>query len=290
MYGKHTKIVRIDDNTYQQRTMDWRVCRSRFLPPDGRSVGADYLIMPAPFFADMVEDRTVASPNEGQASAAACIQVALIGGAHLYRTALRYLIASEPLFEIVAEGNSIDDVVAHTTALHADVVLLDIDDASIDRLDTVERVKSSIVGAAILLLVGDIETPIVDRLVLAGARGVVFKNVAENHLHSAIRKVHDGEVWIDRAAASRLITAFSNRGRAISGAERARIDSLSRRELEVVTLVADGLCNKAIAKKMSISDNTVRHHLTSIYAKLETRDRLELVIYALRQGVVRPPG
>src|SRR5262249_29478063 len=109
-----------------------------------------------------------------------------------------------------------------------------------------------------------------------------------SHLLNAIRKVCDGEIWIDRATASRLIAAFSDRRRAVAvESERARIDSLSRREREVVTFVADGLCNKAIAKKMGISDNTVRHHLTSVYPKLETRDRLELVIYAFRQGVAR---
>jgi DNA-binding NarL/FixJ family response regulator len=104
----------------------------------------------------------------------------------------------------------------------------------------------------------------------------------------AIRKVHQGELWIDRGTASRLISSLAERRRIVSSkAERARIESLSPREREVVALVADGMCNKANCKNMGNSDNTVRHHLTSVYSKLDTRDRLELVIYAFRQGVVR---
>jgi len=237
-------------------------------------------------FDEGTEARPFASSEDANAANGA-IQVALVGGAQLYRTALRLLVQSDPDIQIVAESKSTGETFPHS-GKRTDVVLLDIDDGLTNPLGMLEQTQSFVNGAAILVLADGVEHGVTDPLLIAGARGVLRKDAAAaNHLLSAIRKVHKGELWVDRATASRLILGFCDRRRVTVGkSERGRIESLSRREREVVAFVADGLCNKAIAKKMGISDNTVRHHLTSIYAKLETRDRLELVIYAFRHSVV----
>jgi two-component system, NarL family, nitrate/nitrite response regulator NarL len=236
----------------------------------------------------MAEDRAFALFAEGDTERT-FIHVALVGGGHAYRGALRNIVESAPGFQIVVESKGIADVRPRFGVPIADVVLLDIDDASMEPLDLFEKMQSFAGGSPILLLSDRVEQAVADLLLLAGARGVICKEVAATHLITAIRKVRSGELWIDRATASRLIGAASERRRNhASEPQCARIESLSRREREVVAAVTDGLCNKAIAKKMGISDNTVRHHLTSIYAKLETRDRLELVIFAFRRGVVGP--
>jgi len=215
------------------------------------------------------------------------IRVALVGGARLHRAALRHFIQQHDDVEIVGDIASVTEARPGTDSARADVVLLDVDDVASELLGTLERLRAAATGAAILLLVGSVAPDVLDSLVLAGARGVVFKDAAENQLLTAIRRVHRGELWISRAAASRLVCGLSRVRRATATMpERSRIESLSPREREVVTFVADGLCNKAIARKMGISDNTVRHHLTSVYSKLATRDRLELVIFAFRRGVV----
>jgi len=237
----------------------------------------------------MVEDRAFPSPVEGDVKPVS-IRVALVGGARLNRAALRHLVQSDAGLQIVADTQSAHEILTPSDTGRADVVLLDIDDSSIDPHNLLEQTKSCGSGAAILILTEVVEDDVTDPLLLAGARGVVSKNVAASHLLTAIRKVNQGELWVDRATASRLISSFANRLHVVSQSERMRIDSLSPRELEVVAFVADGLSNKAIAKKMGISDNTVRHHLTSVYSKLETRDRIELLIYAFQQGVVRHIG
>ena len=124
------------------------------------------------------------------------------------------------------------------------------------------------------------------QLVLAGARGVVSKDRSAVHLLDAIRKVHAGELWIDRATTAQIIGHMARRRSRENGdPERLKIASLTPRECEVVSLVAKGHSNKAIAQQMKISDNTVRHHLTSIFSKLEIADRLSLVVYTFQHKI-----
>jgi DNA-binding NarL/FixJ family response regulator len=102
-----------------------------------------------------------------------------------------------------------------------------------------------------------------------------------------LRRLVPRELWIDRATTSQLISGLTgDRQAEPANGECARIASLSAREREVVALITAGLTNKAIARRLGISDNTVRHHLTSIFAKLETPDRVGLVVYAFRSGLV----
>mgnify|MGYP001040433458 CR=1 FL=1 len=121
-------------------------------------------------------------------------------------------------------------------------------------------------------------------LVRKGARGVVRKHREADHLGTAIRKVSAGEIWLSRGGLSRLVDDMATsadvhphppqRGGAFM--------SLTEREREVAALIAEGLHNRAIAARLGITENTVRHHLTAIYGKLGVADRLELAVHALR--------
>jgi two-component system, NarL family, nitrate/nitrite response regulator NarL len=117
-----------------------------------------------------------------------------------------------------------------------------------------------------------------------GARGILDLDHPPETLFRAIQHVHDGDVWMDR----RLLTDLVKSVAGAPTAERARIDSLTAREREVVRLVSEGLKNKQIAERLSIADVTVRHHLTSVFAKLQVADRLSLVVFAFHQGLTQP--
>jgi DNA-binding NarL/FixJ family response regulator len=124
-----------------------------------------------------------------------------------------------------------------------------------------------------------------------GAMGVVPKTSNRQTLYKAIEKVHAGEVWIDRAMIANVLTQLSrSRLDDETDPEAARIASLSDREREVITLIGKGLKNKEIAARLTISEITVRHHLSSIYSKLNVADRLELTIYAYRNGLADLPS
>jgi len=119
--------------------------------------------------------------------------------------------------------------------------------------------------------------------------GLVLKEKAADVLLQAIEKVHAGEVWLEPAMIASVLGEMTGaRASQLLDPEVAKIASLTEREREVVTLMSQGLRNRQIAARLGISETTVRHHLTSIFAKLEVTDRLELVIYTYRHGLARP--
>jgi len=118
-----------------------------------------------------------------------------------------------------------------------------------------------------------------------GARGLVFKENTPEILIKAIQKVHAGEVWLERKMMASVISDMS---RVLSGkpdATSRQIATLTARERQVVSLIGEGLKNRDIAGRLFITEATVRHHLTSIFGKLDVKDRCELVVYAFRHGL-----
>ena len=222
------------------------------------------------------------------------VRVLLIGGAPLMRAGLRMLIEGRPGIKVLGEGSTAEASIADAGYTEPDVVILDIDnDDDLDAaLEGMRQVQRECTAARILILATRCGSEASRRIVLAGASGLVLKDKSPDHLLRAIRKVHEGELWVDRATTAYLISGMgNNRRHDAAEAEVAKIELLTRREREVVTLIAGGLNNKSIAVSLNISDNTVRHHLTSIFEKLNTHDRLELVVYAFRHKLVPlPPG
>jgi DNA-binding NarL/FixJ family response regulator len=122
-----------------------------------------------------------------------------------------------------------------------------------------------------------------------GAMGIVLKQQAADLLLKAIRKVHAGEVWIDRSMMGSVLDDVRSERQQGSNSEATKIASLTPREREVVALVSEGLKNKLIGERLYISETTVTHHLSSVFSKLEVSDRLELIIYAFRHGLAKMP-
>ena len=122
--------------------------------------------------------------------------------------------------------------------------------------------------------------------------GLVRKEQAAEVLVQAIEKVHAGEVWLETSMVTRALAEMAGQravGEEQTDPEAARIARLTAREREVIGLIGEGLYNKQIAKHLSISEATVSHHLTSIFAKLGLANRFDLVIYAYRHGLAEPP-
>jgi DNA-binding NarL/FixJ family response regulator len=123
-----------------------------------------------------------------------------------------------------------------------------------------------------------------------GARGLVLKEKAAEVLLQAIMKVHAGEAWLERTMMANVLDALGHTSRhRQTDPEAAKIAMLTARECDVIALLGEGLKNQQIATRLHISETTVRHHLTVIFDKLEVVDRLELVVYAYRHGLVKLP-
>jgi DNA-binding NarL/FixJ family response regulator len=124
-----------------------------------------------------------------------------------------------------------------------------------------------------------------------GCSGIVLKQTATELLYKSIRKVHAGEIWLDSHTTAAVMRQFAITPRSPLAPERKGRDRnpLSRREREIVSLVAQGFKNKEIAEKIFISEQTVKNHLHNIFDKLGVSDRLELALYAIHKGIHTAP-
>lgn len=213
------------------------------------------------------------------------IRLLLVDRQTLVRTALASLLRTRAEYEVVGEASARMPALALAAEHHPDVILL----SPASDTDLWFDAISPLVTAAgpdskVLLLSPLSDTDFQRQALRQGARGILSLDHPPEALYRAIQKVHEGEVWMERRLVAELIASPAN----TASAERARIESLTPREREVVRLVSEGLKNKQIAERMSVADVTVRHHLTSIFSKLEVADRLSLVVFAYHHALVQP--
>jgi DNA-binding NarL/FixJ family response regulator len=173
-----------------------------------------------------------------------------------------------------------------------DVILLDIDLGNENGIQEIPKI-TAITDARILILTGVRDESLHDKAVLAGASGVVMKEASADTILTAIEKVYEGQLWLDRIATGRIFFEFSRENAAqANDPERAKIASLTEREREIVAVASNhaGANAKSIANLLSISEHTLRNHLTSIYDKLDVANRLELFAYAHKHGLTKRPS
>jgi DNA-binding NarL/FixJ family response regulator len=217
------------------------------------------------------------------------IRLLIIDDHLLVRTGLRMLIESDPELEVVGQAANRREALAAATATKPNLILLDIDLGPENGLDFLTELSTLVPQARILVLTGLRDAEYHRRAARLGAAGLILKENAADVLLKAIKKVNEGEVWFDRSMMGGLLREITA-GSAKTDVEAANIKSLTRREREVVLLVTEGLKNRDIAGRLFISETTVTHHLSSIFAKLGVSDRLELVIYSFASGLAKPPG
>jgi two-component system, NarL family, nitrate/nitrite response regulator NarL len=219
------------------------------------------------------------------------IRVLIVDDHAIVRAGLSVLIESRPGMIVVGEVGTRAEAVAVVRREQPDIILLDLDINGGSGLDFMREMIESADGARVLILTGVREVALHRRAVSLGAMGLVLKDKAEDVLIKAIERVYAGEVWLDRSLTATVLTEMSRPAEGKKNdPESTKIDALTDREREKVTLVCEGLKNKQIATRLFISEATVRNHLTSILSKLELSDRFELAIYSYRHGLGKPPG
>jgi len=219
------------------------------------------------------------------------IRVILVDDHKVVREGLRLLIQSQPGFKVVGDAVNSKEALLVAAREQPDVILLDLDLGSESGIDIISQLLATATRAHVLALTGLRDPEVHRQAILHGAMGVVQKEKASQVLLKAIEKVHAGEVWYDRSKLGSVLADFS-RGPEAKETEAPVVNGpiLTQRESEIVALVSQGLKNQQIADRLFISHVTVRHHLTSIFAKVGVSSRLELIIYAYNQGLakVRP--
>jgi two-component system, NarL family, nitrate/nitrite response regulator NarL len=218
------------------------------------------------------------------------ISVMIVDDHKMVRDGIRMIVESRPGMRVVGEAGAKDEALAAIEKESPDIVLLDLDLKNDSGLDILPEIKNMNKGVRVLILTGVRDPEVHQQCVRLGARGLVQKELASDTLIKAIEKVHAGEIWFDRNMMSSLLNEVLNQKNGKrDDPEAAKIATLTEREREVIGLVCQGLKNKQVAERLFISDTTVRHHLTSIFSKLDVSDRLELVIYSYRFGLAEPP-
>lgn len=215
------------------------------------------------------------------------IRVLLISDLLLGRVGLHCVLQEAPGIELVGEAGTCDEAIELALRERPHIILIEVD-LRADALQCLERIVSTIPESRVIALSDRTHAADHKLLIELGATGLVLKNERPEVLIKAIRKVHGGEVWLDRTITARVLTGIVQRGH-VRDIEAEKIATLTRRELEIIRLVGEGLKNAAIAERLFVSEATVRNHLTSILSKLELSDRFELAVYAFRRGLVQYP-
>ena len=200
------------------------------------------------------------------------------------RSGLRLLLESQPDMAIIGEAETGEEAVRRTAELRPDVVLMDIEMPGINGIEATRRIKGQSPATAVLALTMYEDDQYFFEMLRAGAAGYVPKRAAPDELASAIRAVSRGDVFIHPSLAGRLVQDYLLRRD--TDEQEPPIDDLTPREQEVLTLIAEGLSNGEIAERLVISIKTVDRHRENIMRKLNPHNRVDLVKYALRKGLI----
>jgi DNA-binding NarL/FixJ family response regulator len=235
---------------------------------------------------------------DGAARDGAMIRVVLVDDQELLRTGFRMILDAQQDMEVVGEAG--DGVVALELLeqIQADVVLMDVRMPALDGVETTRRLlggRSASDGGnpgdarpKILILTTFDLDEYAFAAIKAGASGFLLKDVPPTELLSAIRAVHSGDAVVAPSTTRRLLDRFAPLLPSSAAPAPPTLSALTEREREVLGLVAQGLSNSEIAKRLVLSEATVKTHVGRILMKLELRDRVQAVVLAYESGLVRP--
>lgn len=203
---------------------------------------------------------------------------------------LRSILRSETDITIVGQALDGVETLELVTATDPDVILLELRLPRMDGLTVLRNLPSrSTKAKALLFPSSDVKDEFVEAMKL-GCSGILMKHSPPALIAKSIRKIHEGEIWLDASTTATVIRQFaspsdpasSGPGNGKNQRDRAQ---LSQREREIIVLIAQGYKNKEIAEKMFITEQTVKNHLHNIFDKLGVSDRLELALYAIHNSL-----
>lgn len=207
----------------------------------------------------------------------------------IFRDGLRRLLESEPELQVVGEAADGAEAVTQTREVTPDILLLDLAMPRVPGMDTLRELSADGEGmkCKIIVLTAAVERIQIVQALQMGARGVVLKDSATQLLMKAIRTVMSGQYWVGREAVGDIVDFMRTNA---SGEKAPRNYGLTKREMDILATIVAGLSNKEIARKFSLSEDTVKHHLTNIFDKVGVASRLELALFAINNHLTDQPG
>ncbi|UCH87028.1 MAG: response regulator transcription factor [Dehalococcoidia bacterium] len=219
------------------------------------------------------------------------ISVLIVDDHTLFRKGVHKMLEAEEDMKVVGEASTGREALEQARALMPDIILMDIKmpDPSAGSEQALDGIKATRILCREMPHIGIIfvtmfqDDEFVFKGLQAGGRGYILKDADPETMLRAIRAVAHGESLLGPSIAQKALRQFS----ALPGKQAPLVDELTPRELEVLTLIAEGLCNKEIAQELTISEKTVKNHINNIFSKLHLYDRAQAMLYAIRKGLVK---
>ena len=206
------------------------------------------------------------------------IKVLVVDDHWVVRQGLRMFLDLESTITVVGEASDGREAIDLARQLRPDVVLMDILMPHVDGIEAITHIKAEMPRVEVIALTSVLQDGSVSDAIQAGAIGYLIKDTRGDQLVQAIRDAAEGRVHLSPEAAIRLAKDLRR---------PERVESLTKRETSVLKLVAEGLANKEIARRLSISEKTVKAHLNNVFAKLDVHSRTQAALEAIRSGIAQ---
>lgn len=206
-------------------------------------------------------------------------------GDTIFGTGLRVLLSHEPDLEIIDDsGTAAGELQIRIAQIHPDLLIIDLYDHGNSNLDKIAEIKQTFPQTRILLITQHANEQSIRASLCAGVSGYVLKDASNSELRTAVRSVLEGKVYLSPSLSDDIINAFLLSGRQVN--IQSRLETLTRRELEILKMVAEGHTNRSVADKLSLSIKTVEKHRSNMMKKLDLHNASALTTFAIGQGLV----
>jgi DNA-binding NarL/FixJ family response regulator len=214
------------------------------------------------------------------------VRILLVDDQALFRRALATLIAEQPDFEVVGEAENGLQAVELAHAMSPDLVVMDVEMPVMTGVEATRRIRDELPGVRVVILsVSEADDHVFDAIRF-GAHGYLLKDLRPEQLYDLIRAVMRNETALSPAIAGRLLREFREHSerRSVATVEPAGPE-LTQREVQILQLVAEGLSNKEIGVRLSITEGTVKNHVHNALEKLQLENRIQAAAYVVRHGL-----
>ena len=209
-------------------------------------------------------------------------KVMLVDDHALIREGIKQLLEFDGSIDVIEQASDGAECLEKLQHVQPDILLLDINMPNVNGIEVLEEIKKKNIPVKVLMLTVHSEVEYLVQAVDIGANGYILKDSGSEELKKAIQSVMEGDYYIQSSLIPSLNSRLVNRD-----IDKEKIAALTKREMEILTQIAGGMCNKEIALNLNISERTVKNHISNIFKKIDVSDRTQAAVFAIRNNIVK---